>query len=95
MPLKICPAQEYIDNIAENVAFMGWRPARTTFSSDYFPQLFDLAVELIKRGKAFVCHQTPEETAESRNRARSKLGMKFFFEALLCEYIKTIISQSE
>ncbi len=37
-----------------------------THSSDYFPQLFELAVRLIKGGHAFVCHQTGEEIKASR-----------------------------
>ena len=32
-----------------------------THSSDYFQELYDLAVELIRRGQAYVCHQRPEE----------------------------------
>lgn len=37
-----------------------------TYSSDYFQQLYDFAVQLIRDGKAFVCHQTSEEIAASR-----------------------------
>ena len=37
-----------------------------TYSSDYFDELYDLAVRLIKAGKAYVCHQTKPETAASR-----------------------------
>jgi len=53
--------QEYIDHIHEIVAWMGWKPFKVTYSSDYFHQLFELAVELIKRGHAYVDHQTAEE----------------------------------
>lgn len=59
-------SQEYIDNQAENVAWMGWKPARVTHSSDYFNQLFEYAVVLIKAGKAFVCHQTKADIETSR-----------------------------
>jgi glutaminyl-tRNA synthetase len=59
-------SQEYIDNQAENVAWMGWKPARVTHSSDYFNQLFEYAVALIKMGKAFVCHQTKADIEVSR-----------------------------
>ena len=62
-------SHEYIDSQAENVAWMGWKPTRVTYSSDYFEQLYALAVELIRRGKAFVCHQTKEEMAASREAA--------------------------
>lgn len=57
---------EYIDAIKEMVAWMGHEPAKITYSSEYFPQLYDLAVELIKRGKAFVCHQTGDEISRDR-----------------------------
>ncbi len=50
--------------------WLGWRPTRVTHSSDYFDQLYDLAVELIKRGKAYVCHQTKEEMEVSKAHAR-------------------------
>jgi hypothetical protein len=36
---------------------MGWKPWKITYSSDYFQQLYELAVKLIKNGRAFVCHQ--------------------------------------
>jgi glutaminyl-tRNA synthetase len=62
-------SQEYIDNQAENVAWMGWRPARVTHSSDYFPQLHEAALELIRRGRAYVCHQTKAEIEASRELA--------------------------
>jgi len=60
---------EYIENQAENVAWMGWRPARVTHSSDYFGQLHDLAVKLIRDSKAYVCHQSKAEIEASREAA--------------------------
>ncbi len=36
---------------ASNVSWLGWTPVRVTHSSDYFEELYDIAVELIKRGK--------------------------------------------
>ena len=39
----------------------GHRPYKVTFASDYFPQLYQYAVELIRRGHAYVCHQHVEE----------------------------------
>ena len=41
----------------EIVAWMGWKPWKITYSSDYFDQLHVFAIELIKRGHAYVCHQ--------------------------------------
>ena len=37
-----------------------------TYSSDYFRELYDLAIKLIKSGNAFVCHQTADEISEYR-----------------------------
>ena len=58
--------QEFIDNIIENVKWMGYTPFKITHASEYFDELYDLAEELIKRGKAFVCEQTSEEIKEYR-----------------------------
>ena len=40
---------------------LGYKPYKITHSSDYFQELYELAVELIKRGQAYVCHQKVEE----------------------------------
>ncbi|MQL98503.1 hypothetical protein Taro_031212, partial [Colocasia esculenta] len=60
--------QEYIDHIQEIVEWMGWKPFKVTYSSDYFQELYDLAVELIRNGRAYVDHQTPEEIKEYREK---------------------------
>lgn len=39
-------------------------PTQVTYSSDYFDQLYDFAVQLIKSGHAYVCHQTGDEIKE-------------------------------
>jgi len=57
---------EYIEHIQEIVSWMGWTPGKITYSSDYFQQLYELAVELIKLGRAYVCHQTGDEIKVSR-----------------------------
>lgn len=49
--------------------WLGHKPWKITYSSDYFEELYDLAIQLIKGGNAFVCHQTGEEMARDR-RAR-------------------------
>lgn len=40
---------------------LGYKPYRVTHSSDYFDQLYEWAVVLIKKGLAYVCHQEHEE----------------------------------
>ena len=52
---------EFIDHIQDIVQWLGYKPWKVTYSSDYFDQLHDYAVQLIKKGKAFVCHQTRED----------------------------------
>ena len=59
---------EYITHIEDIVSWMGWKPAVISYASDYFQQLYDFAVELIRRGCAYVCHQTGEEIKASRER---------------------------
>jgi glutaminyl-tRNA synthetase len=58
--------QEYIDSILSSVEWLGYKPFKVTYSSDYFVKLHELAVQLIKNGQAYVCHQTKTETAASR-----------------------------
>ncbi|KAL0396773.1 UNVERIFIED_CONTAM: Glutamine--tRNA ligase, cytoplasmic [Sesamum calycinum] len=60
--------KEYIDHIEEIVGWMGWEPFKITYTSDYFQELYELAVELIRRGHAYVDHQTPDEIKEYREK---------------------------
>lgn len=59
--------QEYVDAIIEDVRWLGaeWDD-RLFFGSDYFDQMFEWAIDLIKKGKAYVCHLTPDEVIDSR-----------------------------
>lgn len=43
------------------VTWLGYTPYKVTYASDYFDQLYAWAVELIRRGQAYVCHQRGEE----------------------------------
>lgn len=58
---------EYVDSIMEDIHWLGfdWGD-RLYYASDYFPKLFDLAVRLIKEGKAYVDDQTSEEIAAQK-----------------------------
>ncbi|KAL3510761.1 hypothetical protein ACH5RR_030162 [Cinchona calisaya] len=60
--------KEYIDHIEEIVGWMGWEPFKITYTSDYFQNLYELAVELIRRGHAYIDHQTPDEIKEYREK---------------------------
>lgn len=57
---------EYIEHIQEIVRWMGWEPWKITYSSDYFQELHDLAVQLIRDGHAYVCHQAADEIKAAR-----------------------------
>jgi glutaminyl-tRNA synthetase len=59
-------SEEYFEAILEMVRWLGFEPFKITYSSDYFDQLYALAVELIRRGKAYVDHSTPEEIKQGR-----------------------------
>ena len=58
---------EFVDAIREDVRWLGadWED-REFFASDYFEQLFEWAVQLIKEGKAYVCDLSADETKEYR-----------------------------
>jgi len=58
---------EYIRSIKEDVRWLGFDwGEHEYYASDYFEQLYEFAVELIKQGKAYVCHLTNEEMREYR-----------------------------
>eukprot|EP01036_Dinobryon_divergens_P048164 gene48164-64628_t len=67
-------SKEYIKSLAEDVEWLGWKPNPTTFSSDYFQILYDLAVKLIKSDKAYVCHQTKDQIEACREIAKAKVA---------------------
>jgi glutaminyl-tRNA synthetase len=57
----------YVKSIIEDVKWLGYDwEERLYFASDYFEQFFDYAVQLIKKGKAFVCDLNAEEIREHR-----------------------------
>ncbi|KAL1691717.1 tRNA synthetases class I, catalytic domain-containing protein, partial [Schizophyllum commune] len=63
----------YFESILEMIRWLGYEPWKITYSSDYFQQLYDWAVELIRRDKAYVCHCTQEEIKQARG---EKTGQK-------------------
>lgn len=58
---------EYVDSIMEDIHWLGfdWGD-RLYYASDYFPKLWDLAIRLIKEGKAYVDEQSSEEIAQAK-----------------------------
>ena len=57
---------EYVDSIQEDIAWLGYKWNEVFYASDYFQQLWDFAVKLIKEGKAYVDEQTSEQIAEQK-----------------------------
>ncbi|EKM80055.1 hypothetical protein AGABI1DRAFT_106338 [Agaricus bisporus var. burnettii JB137-S8] len=62
----------YFESILEMIRWLGYEPWKITYSSDYFDELYALAVELIKRGKAYVCHCSQEEIKADRGEKKAK-----------------------
>ena len=58
--------QEYVDAIKNDVAWLGYTWDKELFSSDYFQQLYDWAISLIKKGKAYVDSQSSEAMAAQK-----------------------------
>ncbi len=57
---------EYVDSIEEDVRWLGFEWDKRLWASDYFDQMYEAAVELIKKGKAFVCDLAGDEIREYR-----------------------------
>jgi len=57
---------EYVEAIEEDIKWLGFNWANVYYASDYFQQLWDLAVQFIKDGKAYVDEQSAEEIAKQK-----------------------------
>ena len=57
---------EYVENIKHDVQWLGFQWAEELYASDYFPQLYEYAVKLIKRGLAYVDDSTSDEMAQQK-----------------------------
>ncbi|MGN1100277.1 MAG: glutamine--tRNA ligase, partial [Christensenellales bacterium] len=57
---------EYVQAIKNDITWLGFEWDKMYFASDHYQDLFDIAVDLIKAGKAFVCDLTPAEMKEYR-----------------------------
>jgi glutaminyl-tRNA synthetase len=54
---------EYVNSIREDIQWLGFKWKNEHYASDYFPQLFEFAVQLIKKGRAYVDESSSEEIA--------------------------------
>lgn len=57
---------EYVDSIKEDIQWLGFQWNQIYYASDYFQQLYDFAVQLIKEGKAYVDEQSSEVIAQQK-----------------------------
>src|SRR5580693_4920128 len=57
---------EYVDSIMDNVRWLGFDWDGLYYASDYFPQLYEWALQMIREGKAFVCDLSAEEVRRTR-----------------------------
>ncbi|MBO4326298.1 MAG: glutamine--tRNA ligase/YqeY domain fusion protein [Clostridia bacterium] len=58
---------EYVDAIMEDIHWLGYDwDGEIRYASDYFPRMYECAVELIKRGEAYVCDLSPDEIRDYR-----------------------------
>jgi len=58
--------QEFVDAIKRDVEWLGYKWANECYASDYFQDLYDWAIEFIKKGKAYVDSQSSEEMAKQK-----------------------------
>lgn len=58
--------QEYVDAIKKDIEWLGYQWANECYASDYFQQLYDWAVQFIKKGKAYVDSQSSEVMAKQK-----------------------------
>ena len=57
---------EYVEAIKRDIEWLGFKWGKILYASDYFQQLWDLALALIKEGKAYVDEQTSEQIAAQK-----------------------------
>ena len=69
-------SKEYIDSLRRDLEWLGWTPERTTYSSDNFQTLYELAVQLIQKGLAYVCDMTKAEMEVQRELAMKRAVAK-------------------
>lgn len=69
-------SEEYIDSLRRDVEWLGWTPERTTYSSDNFQKLYELALELIHKGLAYCCDMTKPEMEVQRELAMKRANAK-------------------
>ncbi|RKO85823.1 tRNA synthetases class I, catalytic domain-containing protein, partial [Blyttiomyces helicus] len=85
--------EQYFTSILDTVKWLGYEPSAITYSSDHFQRLYDLAVDLIRRDKAYVCHCTGEQIhadrgGEAKGPRRACVHRNRPIEESLTEFVK-------
>ena len=57
---------EYVDSIMEDIKWLGFEWNKVLYASDYFDDIYEAAIDLIKKGKAFVCDLSADQIREYR-----------------------------
>ncbi|MGN0823121.1 MAG: glutamine--tRNA ligase/YqeY domain fusion protein [Candidatus Gallimonas sp.] len=57
---------EYVDAIRSDIRWMGYEWAKEVYASDFFPQIYEFALRLIREGKAYVCDLSADEIRDTR-----------------------------
>lgn len=57
---------EYVENILNDISWLGFKWGNIYYASDYFQQLWDFAIWMIKKGKAYIDEQTSEQIAQQK-----------------------------
>jgi len=63
-------SQEYADSIIENIDWLGFKPSKITYSSDYFEKLYQLGEDLIRRGYGYVCFCPSDKISSYREQKK-------------------------
>ncbi len=58
--------EEYVESIKRDIEWLGFKWDKLLFASDYFDVMYDCAIKLIKKGKAYVCDLSAEEIKDTR-----------------------------
>ena len=57
---------EFVDAIKDDIRWLGFKWDKETYASDFFENIYNFAIDLIKKGKAFVCDMNAEEISKNR-----------------------------
>ena len=69
-------SKEYLDSFVHDLEWLGFTPEKTTYSSDNFQKLYDLAIILINKGLAYCCDMTKAEMEVQRDLAMKRVLAK-------------------